>query len=206
MINTITKHLFFFMILFIGCNKQIVSDTAYHNTIFEFRKEKMNEFENETSSPLKTEESRSLLTYFEPVEKYKCNCTFTSAPTKERKDIPTSSGESSAYLVYGIATCKINGKSKALNLYRSLSLMSNPIYKNYLFLPFKDKTSGNITYGGGRFIDLKIEDIHENQIIIDFNKCYNPYCAYVDGYSCPIPPKENHLDIEIPVGEKKYHE
>ena len=60
------------------------------------------------------------------------------------------------------------------------------------------------TYGGGRYIDLTITDIKNNLIELDFNKCYNPYCAYSDGYSCPIPPDENNLKIKIEAGEKKF--
>jgi uncharacterized protein (DUF1684 family) len=78
-----------------------------------------------------------------------------------------------------------------------------PQYKDYLYLPFKDFTNGESTYGGGRYLDFKMSDIQENQtIIIDFNKAYNPYCAYSDGYSCPIPPSENHLQVFIEAGEK----
>ena len=71
---------------------------------------------------------------------------------------------------------------------------------DHLFLPFTDNTNGVETYGGGRYIDLKIPA--GNTINIDFNKAYNPYCAYSDKYSCPIPPPENHLDIEIKAGIK----
>jgi len=72
-----------------------------------------------------------------------------------------------------------------------------------LFLPFTDLTNGTVSYGGGRYIDLKIPE-EEDAIVIDFNTAYNPYCAYSPRYSCPIPPEENHLEIEIPVGVKQY--
>jgi uncharacterized protein (DUF1684 family) len=77
-------------------------------------------------------------------------------------------------------------------------------YKNYLFIPFTDATSGTHTYEGGRYIDISIPEITDNKIIIDFNKAYNPYCCYTPGYSCPIPPKENALTIAINAGEMKY--
>ena len=78
-------------------------------------------------------------------------------------------------------------------------------YKDHLFLPFTDLTSGELTYSAGRYIDLKMSDIVENVVVIDFNKSYNPYCAYVSGkYNCPIPPKENQLPVSILAGEKNF--
>jgi hypothetical protein len=73
----------------------------------------------------------------------------------------------------------------------------------YLFCPFKDLTNGVDTYGAGRYLDFTLSDI--NNPILDFNYAYNPYCAYNAGYSCPIPPYENHLKIAITAGEKKWH-
>jgi uncharacterized protein (DUF1684 family) len=71
-------------------------------------------------------------------------------------------------------------------------------------VPFGDATSGFESYGGGRYLDFTISDIKNNFLPIDFNKAYNPYCAYTAGYSCPIPPKENLLNASISAGEKNY--
>lgn len=109
------------------------------------------------------------------------------------------------YRVYGIIHFKIKNTSLQLNLYQSQTLMLNEQYKNLLFLPFTDATTGKKTYEGGRYIDLDINAIKNKRVIIDFNKAYNPYCAYVSGvYNCPVPPKENHLIIAIRAGEKLY--
>jgi uncharacterized protein len=78
------------------------------------------------------------------------------------------------------------------------------LYKNNLFLPFKDHTNGEESYGGGRYINLYTTDIQDGKIEIDLNTCYNPWCAYSDGYNCPIPPKENHLEMEVRAGEKNF--
>ena len=75
---------------------------------------------------------------------------------------------------------------------------------NLLFLPFNDSSNGKTSYGGGRFIDIEIPENSSKSIIIDFNKAYNPYCAYNHKYSCPIPPKENLLVIPIAAGVKAY--
>jgi uncharacterized protein (DUF1684 family) len=114
----------------------------------------------------------------------------------------TTTSRLAKYVKYGEATFKLDGKEDQLNIYQSLSLREKPAYKDYLFLPFTDETSGKESYSGGRYIDLTIPK--GNKIIIDFNKAYNPYCAYNHKYSCPIPPKGNHLNIAIKAGVKRY--
>ena len=100
---------------------------------------------------------------------------------------------------------EVGGKSCALNLYQNLRLVNMPEYQDYLFLPFKDATNGDSTYGGGRYLDFRQKDISsEGILLLDFNKAYNPYCAYSDGFNCPIPPLPNHLAIEVPAGEKNF--
>jgi uncharacterized protein (DUF1684 family) len=82
--------------------------------------------------------------------------------------------------------------------------MNDKTYRNYLFIPFTDSTSGEESYGGGRYLECFAGDIGYNLLDLDFNKAYNPYCAYGAGYNCPIPPKENDLPIAIKAGEKNY--
>ena len=76
--------------------------------------------------------------------------------------------------------------------------------KDYLFIPFMDATTGEETYESGRYFDFSINDIKENMLLVDFNKAYNPYCAYTAGYNCPVPPKENRINVAILAGEKKF--
>src|SRR5690606_27284891 len=91
-----------------------------------------------------------------------------------------------------------------LPVYENVSLFQNAIQSSYLFLPFLDNTSGESTYESGRYIDIRRQDFVHGKVTIDFNKAYNPYCAYSSGYRCPQPPKENFLDIAIEAGERKY--
>ncbi|HPQ21882.1 MAG TPA: DUF1684 domain-containing protein [Saprospiraceae bacterium] len=116
----------------------------------------------------------------------------------------TSSGKQKNYIPYGIVKCQIKREEIKLFVYTVSRFINNPLYKDYLFLPYKDETNGEETYGGGRYIDINKSDISDNQIIIDFNKSYNPYCAYTDGYNCPIPPRENSLSTKIEAGEKAF--
>ena len=79
-----------------------------------------------------------------------------------------------------------------------MDLIKSTEYKDYLFIPFTDATNGAETYEGGRYIDLTIPAT--DKITLDFNKAYHPYCAYTDGYNCPIPPQENHVPVRIEAG------
>jgi uncharacterized protein (DUF1684 family) len=72
-----------------------------------------------------------------------------------------------------------------------------------LFVTFADATSGKTTYGSGRFIELDKPDA-DGFTYIDFNKAYNPPCAFTEFATCPLPPPQNRLSIAIPAGEKKY--
>ena len=114
----------------------------------------------------------------------------------------TTTGREPLYVKYAEAHFEFQDKKYTVNIYQNQGLTTEPEYEDYLFLPFTDLTNGETTYAGGRFIDLSIPE--GDEIIIDFNTAYNPYCAYNDRYSCPIPPEENHLNLLIPVGVKKY--
>ena len=106
------------------------------------------------------------------------------------------------YVKYGEVYFQIKDKNYKLNLYQNTIPSKDPKYIDYLFLPFTDLTNGEKTYGGGRFLDAKIPK--GDTMVLDFNKAYNPYCAYNSKYSCPIPPIENHLNIEIKAGVMAY--
>jgi uncharacterized protein (DUF1684 family)/lysophospholipase L1-like esterase len=115
-------------------------------------------------------------------------------------NMATSSGVSREYRRYAKATFELRGQTLELFLYQSKRLMAMEEYQDHLFLPFMDKTTGVSTYGTGRFMDITKPE--GSTMILDFNYAYNPYCAYTDGYSCPITPQENYIDIEVNAGIK----
>ena len=122
--------------------------------------------------------------------------TFKMATTTNRKPL---------YKEYGILKFKIKDKDLQLTIYQSQDDLSDKKYKDYLFLPFTDDTSGNESYGGGRYMDVMISEISKNNtVVLNFNNTYNPYCAYNDKYSCPLTPRKNHLDIEVTAGVKVF--
>jgi uncharacterized protein (DUF1684 family) len=116
----------------------------------------------------------------------------------------TATGVRQKFYKYGLLTFRIKGKPVHLYIYQSDDLLKQPKLKDYLFVPFGDATSGITSYGGGRYLDFTISDIKDGFLEIDFNKAYNPYCAYTSGYDCPLPPKENLLSIPIRAGEENY--
>ncbi len=116
--------------------------------------------------------------------------------------LTTSSGKKKEAQKYALLRFLLNGKPYQLYTYQLLALKEKAETADELFLPFVDRTSGNESYGGGRYIDLKLSDIHDGKVVIDFNKAYNPYCAFTTGYNCPIPPRENSLPIAVKAGER----
>ena len=194
------------VVLLSACSttKQIATPQSYDKMIEHHRMEYKQEFVKGTDSPLQEQDLKHMNFYpAEPI--YNCDCQFERSVDAEPFDIQTYSGMTKEYIPYGTATCSIGGSTQVLTLYQSIRLMAMPMYRDYLFLPFMDETNGEGTYGGGRYIDLKVGDIAANGALnIDFNKCYNPYCAYSDGYNCPVPPPENHLAIPVKAGEKMY--
>lgn len=148
---------------------------------------------------------REHLAFFEIDSTYRVVASFTPMTSAKWIRFKTSGKEEQVYRVFGTASFTVNGQPIKLNIYQSQDLVMNPQYRNYLFLPFTDLTTGNETYVSGRYIDLSTADIKNKKLLIDFNKAYNPYCAYVSGvYNCPIPPKENALPVAIRAGEKTF--
>jgi len=116
----------------------------------------------------------------------------------------TSAGTARHFFKYGTLRFSIAGKACLLYVYQSEELMTTEKYKDYLFVPFTDKTTGNGSYPSGRYLEFFASDIKDGKMKLDFNGAYNPYCAYANGYHCPIPPKENNLPIAIKAGEMNF--
>jgi uncharacterized protein len=97
----------------------------------------------------------------------------------------------------GYAVFQIHGRE-----YRLYPIFEEPGAKE-LFYIFRDLTSGKETYGAGRFFYSALPE--NGRVVLDFNKAYNPPCAFTPYATCPLPPKENRLDVKVDAGEKKYH-
>ena len=153
--------------------------------------------------PISPEEAIGI-NFFEADSSYVVLARVELLDQKDTLTMPTANGKQKDYVKYAYLHFDLQGKASKLLIFRSVRLMKNPLYRNALFLPFYDYSNGSMTYGGGRYMDLSINDIKDKTLILDFNRCYNPYCAYTSGYSCPIPPEENTIELEILAGESAY--
>lgn len=187
-------------LLLIG-NGSIVNAQSYVDSLQLHRENYIHELIKD--GPLEAADS-SLVDFYPANESYVVKCKFVATKGGEPFEIPTSAGTTKTYTKFGEFKFKLHGKKQKLAVYRSMALLNHPLYKNYLFIPFKDKTNGAETYGAGRYLNLYMKDVAGGEIILDFNKAYNPYCAFSDGYSCPIPPQENHLKVSVEAGEKNF--
>ena len=164
------------------------------------------EYANKTESPLTEEDFKDFKTLdFYPInEKFIVEAKFVRTKKEKVFEMKTSTTRLPKYKKYGELSFTIDGKIFKLNVYQNIDLSKKEGYKDYLFLPFSDLTCGKESYLGGRYIDMRFPK--SETVIIDFNKAYNPYCAYNHKYSCPIVPLENDLQIEILAGVKKFHD
>ncbi|WP_271392694.1 DUF1684 domain-containing protein [Aequorivita sinensis] len=162
------------------------------------------EFANPETTILTPEDFRTFkeLDFYPIDEKYIVNARFVRTPDEKPFLMPTTTTRTPEYVKYGEAHFSIDGKDFVLSLFKNTQPYNEPGYEDYLFLPFTDLTSGDGSYGGGRYLDQRIPE--GDTFVIDFNKAYNPYCAYNPKYSCPIPPKENDLLIRIEAGVKNF--
>ena len=189
---------FFILVCFAFTNISFAQKT-YKDSIETYFKKYVTEHE------VVTGKDKEFMSFFPVNEKYRIVCRFERTVNSPWFKMESSGPIKKNYRVYGIIHFTINDTAVALNLYQSQDLMTTKQYKDHLFIPFTDATSGEETYESGRYIDLEIKDIANDKVMIDFNKAYNPYCAYVSGkFNCPIPPAENRLTVTISAGEKAF--
>lgn len=183
--------------MFAQQSKQIKDAQKFQNNLNK-------DFSNKEESPLTEDDLKTFksLDFFPVDTNYIVTAKLQFLENSKPFKMQTTTDRLPVYKVYAIATFKIKGTEYVLHIYQNQKLLLTQDFEDYLFLPFTDKTNAESTYGGGRYIDLKIPD--GDTVVIDFNRAYNPYCAYNSKYSCPIPPKENNLDIEINAGVKAY--
>ena len=182
-------------------------DTArtYLEEIGEYRNHLNQEFANPEESPLTKEDLATFegLDFYPADPQYRVTARFERSQDAQPFEMKTTTSRKPVYEEFGKAHFELDGKPYVLHIYQSHRLRTLEEFKNHHFLPFTDLTNGNGSYGGGRFIDLEIPE--GDTMVIDFNKAYNPYCAYNSRYSCPIPPAENHLETAIEAGVKADH-
>jgi len=158
-------------------------------------------FKTEEDSPIPPAERPGFqgLAYYpiDPALRFSVRLERYQSPQQVR--LGTNTGEIRSALRYGSFDFTVGTQACRLEVYK---LEDGPDHGASLFVPFRDATSGKETYGAGRYIDLK--ENTSGVYTLDFNRAYNPSCAYNSDYSCPVPPAVNTLKVPIRAGEKKY--
>ena len=177
-------------------------DAEYTQRIEKSREEKADFMKNGEGSPFENAtEPFDSLKYFPPNLKFRIVADLEPIEDKKMVVLQTSDNKEQRYIEYARARFVLDGVPCKLLI---LEVVDSGPFKGNLFLAFADHSSAIETYGAGRYLDIKKTPGASN-ITLDFNEAYNPYCAYNDSFSCPLPPRENILDVLIAAGEKTYH-
>lgn len=195
--------LFFISLLIFSCNPQ--TDETYKKSIIEYRKEN-NKFYLTDESPLLEEDKKNFvgLNYFLIKQEYALWANYQVFEKPDTIIMPTTTERTILMIKEGEVTFTLKDNLCTLQIYYDVNRFLENQTKDY-FLPLGDGTSGIESYGGGRYLEVDSLNPEGNKMWLDFNKLYNPYCAYNHKYSCPIPPKENLLQVHISAGERKFH-
>lgn len=189
---------------FFSCREQRTPDQErYVKDVEEYRKEKNDFMKNNPASPFKQDSSIQFkpLNYYDPDPAFVFKSKLYRYSQKDTISIFGTKGEERKAVKYGYVTFDYKNQPYRVNIYKGTSSSGEEYYSIW----FTDKTTGGATYGVGRYIDFDINPDSNYVYTIDFNLAYNPYCAYSAKYSCAIPTREDHLDLAVTAGEKKFH-
>lgn len=177
-------------------------ESAYVAQIEKEREEKDRFMRTSSASPFASApDTYTGLKYYPPDPRYRVIANLRPIEQKKPVLLTTNDGKEQRYLEYAWAEFKLDGAEHKLLI---LEIADRGPFHGKLFLAFGDETSARETYGSGRYLDVA-KTPGSTTIRLDFNLAYNPYCAYNDSFSCPLPPRENILSIPIEAGEKIYH-
>ena len=164
--------------------------------VTEFRHRKDELFRRSAASPLTPEQRAAFsgLRYFSEDPALRFEVTLERGGPTETEEIQTSDGQVRHMARAGIVRFPLDQREVTLATYEQ---------GDDLFIPFRDATSGVDTYGAGRYVEAY--PLGDDRYLLDLNLAYNPYCAYNEDWSCPLPPRENWLDVPIRAGERAFH-
>ena len=189
--------LLFSLFLLLNCDNR----KRYNNDLTPFQREINDFFKDASVSPLKKRDLKNFrgLDFFTYDSTYLVTAKLTKTPKEKPFMMLTTTDMVVEYIKYGTVSFELLDNQYSLDIYKNLE---DPNERDNLFLPFLDDTNGNESYGGGRYINLDIPQV--DNLIIDFNSAFNPYCVYDEKYSCPIVPRENYLPLKIKAGVKNF--
>lgn len=190
-------------LVFISVVCQAQPDSALAvQAIHEFQQTLDKEYRDRSTSPLTPADFKKFNGHdFFPTDmRYVVTARLTYTPDAPFVGLPTTTSRITEERSYAVAEFELDGTTYRLTIYQNKRLMQTPGYEDYLFLPFTDLTNGDESYGGGRYIDLRIPPEGATTLTLNFHLAYNPYCAYNHQYSCPLVPKANHLNVAVRAG------
>jgi len=198
--------LFLSLLLTEACKENRTDDPdmkAYIETLTKERKEKNYNLQFDLNSPFNRDTTITFnpLNYYEPNPDFIFKSKLIVYDIQDTVAILGTRGETRPAILLGYLELKKDSKVHRINVYKSFDRTGEPYYSIW----FTDKTTGKETYGVGRYLDFELNDHPEFVYTIDFNKAYNPYCAYSALFTCPIPRVEDYIDMEIGAGEKNFH-
>lgn len=170
---------------------------SFTDELTDYRRGRQDFLQNNEASPLTDRQQFSGLAFFAPAEHWQISSHFTPESGARTFAVQLTDGKTETYTLAGRAEFEAGGRPQQLLVFES------PESGQY-FVPFRDATSGKSTYGGGRYLDVPTENLTGSRLLLDFNRAYNPYCAYTPDYVCPVPPRENTLTVAVEAGEKTY--
>ncbi|QNH61633.1 DUF1684 domain-containing protein [Hymenobacter sediminicola] len=181
----------------------VFNNDQYLARLRKARQDKNDSFRRVQGSPLSQEQRNTFdsLKYYAPDNAYRFEAQLEAFPQRDTVEVPLTDGKAEKYLRWGRASFILNKQEYKLTLFLKANGQDST-----LFVPFTDRTNGHGSYGGGRYLDAALPASGDTELVLDFNTAYNPYCAYNDGFACPVPPQDNRLPVEIKAGEKEFHE
>ena len=182
-----------------GSQPAAALDEAYVARLREARRQKDQTLHNAPDSPIPGAERATFagLRYFAPAAEFRVVARLTRQPVLLPQPLAMSLGAPESYQRWGTAEFELSGQLQKLVLLQKAG-------DKQLFVPFTDPTNSQQTYAAGRYLDLPLPTAEANELALDFNQAYNPYCAYNHDYSCPKPPAENRLTVAVTAGEQVY--
>jgi uncharacterized protein (DUF1684 family) len=198
--------LFLTLLLPEACKENRTDDPemkAYIESLIKERKEKDYSLQFDINSPFNRDTTITFkpLNYYEPNPDFVFKSKLFKFDVQDTVAILGTKGETRPAVLLGFLELKKDNKVIRINVYQSFSRTGEPYYSIW----FTDQTTGKETYGVGRYLDFELNDHPEFVYTIDFNRAYNPYCAYSSLFTCPIPRVEDYIDMEIESGEKNFH-
>ncbi|MDR3609289.1 MAG: DUF1684 domain-containing protein [Ignavibacteriaceae bacterium] len=194
----------FLIMVACSCNKNYTPEQRnYISRIEQLRESKNISFKNDDDSPF----NHKSKIHFAPLKYYDIDPSFVFKSklqeygVKDTIKVFGTKGDQRKAVRFGFVTFNYDNMDYKMNVYKGTAKNGQEYYSIW----FTDKTTGNETYGVGRYLDFEYNPDPAFIYTIDFNLAYNPYCAYSPDYSCAVPLKEDHIDISIKAGEKKFH-